>query len=139
MVVLDTNVLLESLRPFPSPSVVAWFQATSRSSIYTTSITMAEILYGIALLPEGGRKRVLTDAAGKIFEVDLADRILDFTEDAARAYARIMAARRAGGRPMSGLDAMIAAIALSRKASLATRNTRDFDGCGLRLVNPFSE
>ncbi|HNY41874.1 MAG TPA: type II toxin-antitoxin system VapC family toxin [Bryobacteraceae bacterium] len=137
MVILDTNVLLESLRPCPSPSVAAWFQATHRSSIYTTSITMAEVLCGIAVLPDGGRKRALMEAAVKIFEVDLADRVLDFTGDAARAYVRIMAARRAAGRPMSSMDAMIAAIAVSHKATLATRNTRDFEGCGVRLVNPF--
>ena len=139
MVILDTNVLSESFRPVPSPSVAAWFETTSRSSIYTTSITVAEVLYGIAVLPDGGRKRALMDTAVKIFEVDLADRILDFTEAAARAYARIMAGKRSMGRPMSSMDAMIAAIAVSHKAALATRNTRDFDGCGLRLVNPFGE
>lgn len=137
MVILDTNVLSESLKPAPSPSVAAWFQATSRSSIYTTSITMAEVLYGVELLPNGARKRALAAAALNIFEVEMTGRILDFTEDAARAYAGLMARTRAHGRPMSSMDAMIASIALSRRAALATRNTRDFEACGLRLLNPF--
>ncbi|MBE0657521.1 MAG: type II toxin-antitoxin system VapC family toxin [Bryobacteraceae bacterium] len=137
MVILDTNVLSETLKPAPSPSVAAWFQATSRSSIYTTAITMAEVLYGVEVLPNGARKRALAAAALNIFEVEMTGRILDFTEDAARAYAGIMARSRAQGRPMSSMDAMIASITLSRRGALATRNTRDFEGCGVRLVNPF--
>jgi toxin FitB len=137
MVILDTNVLSETLKPAPSPFVAAWFQATNRSSIYTTAITMAEVLYGVQVLPNGARKRALAAAALKIFEVEMTGRILDFTEDAARAYAGIMARSRAQGRPMSSMDAMIASISLSRRAALATRNTRDFEDCGVRLVNPF--
>ncbi|MBA3975228.1 MAG: VapC toxin family PIN domain ribonuclease [Candidatus Solibacter sp.] len=137
MVILDTNVLSETLKPAPSPSVAAWFQATSRSSIYTTAITMAEVLYGVEVLPNGARKCALAAAALNIFEVEMTGRILEFTEDAARAYAGIVVKRRSQGRPMSSTDAMIASVALSRRAALATRNTCDFEGCGVRLVNPF--
>ena len=139
MVILDSNVLSETLKPAPSPSVAAWFQATNRSSIYTTAITMAEVLYGVEVLPNGDRKRALAAAALKIFEVEMTGRILDFTEDAARAYASILAKRRSQGRPMTYMDAMIASIALSRQAALATRNARAFEGCGVRLVNPFGD
>jgi hypothetical protein len=139
MVILDTNVLSESFRPNPTPNVAEWLQSTSRSSIYTTTVTMAEVLYGVAVLPDGKRKRALAEAAANTFEVELLGRILDFDESAARAYARILAGKRSMGRPMSAMDAMIAAIAVSRKATLATRNTSDFAGCGLRLVNPFGD
>jgi hypothetical protein len=135
MVVLDTNVISELFRPSPSAQVLDWFHAEPKHLLYTTTVTMAEVFAGLEIMPTGRRRATLTRLANHVFERDFDGRILDFTEDAARAYAGIMA--RAQGRPMSSMDAMIASITLSRRAALATRNTRDFEGCGVRLVNPF--
>lgn len=137
MVVLDTNVISELFRPAPSAQVLDWFHSEPKHLLYTTTVTMAEVFAGLEIMPTGRRRANLTRLANHVFERDFDGRILDFTEDAARAYAALMARTRARGRPMSSMDAMIASIALSRRAALATRNTRDFEGCGLRLLNPF--
>jgi hypothetical protein len=98
---------------------------------------MAEILFGIELLPKGKRRDTMLEEAEATFAEDFAGRILPFDEDAARAFPEIAIRRRAQGRPIADLDAQIAAIARSRDAILATRNTADFEGCGVRLVNPW--
>src|SRR5882672_10581812 len=136
MIVLDTNVLSEVLRPIPEPSVLAWLANQPRASIFTTTVTRAEVLYGIRLLPDGKRRRGLWDAAIKIFDEDLADQVLNFDGDAAGMYAEIAASRREAGKPISQFDAMIVAMARSRGASLATRNVKDFENCGTDIVNP---
>lgn len=137
MVVLDTNVISELFRPSPSAQVLDWFHAEPKHLLYTTTVTMAEVFAGLEIMPTGRRRATLTRLANHVFERDFDGRILEFTDAAARAYAGIMARSRAQGRPMSSRDAMIASISLSRRAALATRNTRDFEGCGVRLVNPF--
>jgi hypothetical protein len=137
MIVLDTNVLSELMSPRPAENVAVWLAAQAGTSVYTTSITQAEILYGLALLPSGKRRRALERAAEEMFRDVFAGRILGFGSDAAPLYARIASARRAAGRPVSHLDAQIAAIALSVGATIATRNVPDFDGCGVRLVDPW--
>ncbi len=104
-----------------------------------TTITVAEILFGIDLLPKGKRRDKMLAEANATFAEDFAGRILPFDETAARAFPEVAAARRAQGRPISDLDAQIAAIARSRDAVLATRNIADFEGCGLHLVNPWQE
>ena len=98
---------------------------------------MAEILFGIELLPKGKRRDKMLAEAEATFVEDFAGRILPFDEDAARAFPEISVRRRAQGRPITDLDAQIAAIARSRDAILGTRNTADFEGCGVRLVNPW--
>jgi hypothetical protein len=98
---------------------------------------VAEILYGIEILPRGKRRDSLRAEAEVVFIQDLAGRVLPFDEEAARAFPEIAAGRRAEGRPIAELDAQIAAVARSRRAILATRNTADFEGCGVRLVNPW--
>lgn len=138
MIVLDTNVLSELLRAEPEVRVLAWLEAQPGGSLFTTTVTQGEILLGIGVLPPGRRRSALAEAARAIFDEDLADRVLPFDGDAAVAFAEIGAGRRAPGRPTSQLDAMIAATARSRGAGLATRNTRDFEHCGLDLVNPWS-
>ena len=138
MIVLDTNVLSEAMRAVPAPEVLRWLGSHPASSLFTTAITQAEILYGLQLLPKGKRRTALEAAIEAIFEEDFADRILPFDSDAAHVFPEIAAARRAMGRPIAQLDAQIAAIARSRGAKLATRNTQDFEHCGITVVNPWS-
>lgn len=137
MIVLDTNVLSELLRPEPDARVVGWLQAQRRAGLYTTSITRGEMFYGVQLLPEGRRRLQLQQVVSAVFSTDMAGRVLLFDEAAADAYAEIAAARRRSGRPIGQLDAMIAGIAASRGADLATRNLGDFEDCGLRLIDPW--
>jgi predicted nucleic acid-binding protein len=139
MIVLDTNVLSELLRPEPEPRVMAWLDEQPRASIFTSAVTQGEILYGIRLLPDGQRRRKLWDAAVAIFTEDFSGHVLSFDGDAAGYYAEIGAARRAAGRPISQFDAVIAAITRSRGAALATRNSKDFEECGIQVVNPWVE
>src|SRR5216684_7712111 len=113
MIVLDTNALSELLRPAPEGRVVTWLTDQPRGSVFTTTVTQGEILYGIRLLPDGRRRRGLWDAALAIFNEEFVDRLLSFDSDAAAAYAEIGALRRAAGRPISQFDAMIAAMTRS--------------------------
>jgi len=137
MIVLDTNVLSEPLRPSPSTKVLDWMRSQPNTVLFTTTITEAELLYGIALLPRGKRRDLLESVVGRMFAVHLAGRVLPFDSAAARDYADIAAMRRRSRRPMSEPDARIAAIARSRGAELATRNVADFAGCELEVVNPW--
>jgi toxin FitB len=137
MIILDTNVLSELMRPSPSPNVVSWLAAQPASSVYTTAVTQAEILHGLLLLPTGRRRNALQEAADGVFAEVFGGRVLGFGSDAALHYARIAAARRRAGRPISHFDAQIAAIALSAGATVATRNVADFDGCGVKVVDPW--
>jgi predicted nucleic acid-binding protein len=137
MIVLDTNVLSESLKPTPDLGVRAWFSRQQPASLFTTTISQAEMLLGVLLLPQSRRRRLLDAAIADIFEREFTDRILGFDSVAAHAYASIMYERRRKGQPMSQVDAQIAAIAMSRNASVATRNTGDFAGCGVPIINPW--
>lgn len=137
MFVLDTNVISEILRPEPNEVVVAWIESQPRHQLFTTAVTQAEILYGIALLPKGIRRAKLLGAAQLIFDEDFDSRILPFGADAAIHYAEIGAARRMSGRPISQFDAVIASIARLHGATMATRNAADFQDCGIDVVNPW--
>jgi hypothetical protein len=138
MIVVDTNVIAELMRPAASPEVLRWFGAQPASALFTTTITVAELLFGMELLPTGKRRTALENAARISLQEDFAGRILPFDIGAALLYPRFAAGRRKGGRPMTPLDAQIASICLSRGASLATRNMPDFENCGLDLLNPWS-
>lgn len=139
LTILDTNVVSEPMRPSPSAIVLAWLsKRPDGGHFYVTTITVAEILFGIELLPKGKRQDKMLAQAEATFAEDFAGRILPFDELAARAFPETAAARRARGRPISEFDAQIAAIARSRGATLATRNIADFEGCGVRLVNPWT-
>lgn len=138
MIILDTNVISEILRPVPDARVVAWLEAQPRTALFTTTVTQGELLYGVRLLPEGQRRVALLQAVLAIFSADLAGQVLNFDGEAADAYAEIAAERRALGRPVSQFDAMIAGIARSRGASLATRNVRDFSDCGINVIDPWN-
>ncbi len=137
MIILDTNVLSELMRPAPSHKVVAWISTQRVSDLHTTTITQAEILYGLALLPEGRRRSELTQAATQTFAEDFMGRVLVFDSAAAEVFGPITAKRRQRGRPIAAFDAQIAAIAVSRGMRLATRNISDFADCEVDLVNPW--
>jgi toxin FitB len=131
-------VLSELMTPRPHPRVVAWIAKQSVTELFTTSITEAEIFHGLELLAKGKRREGLLAATEAMFADDLAGRVLGFDSDAARAFSRIAAHRRALGRPISHADAEIAAIAQVRGAKLATRNVADFEDCGLAAVDPWN-
>ena len=139
MVVLDTNVVSELMRERVDPRVRAWLDSQLNSALFTTTITEAEILTGIAILPDGERRRGIAAAAERAFGVLFAGRILPFDSAAAKAYAVIAAARRAAGHPINHADCQIAAIARSAGASVATRDSDGFQGCGIDVVNPWSD
>jgi hypothetical protein len=139
MILLDTNVLSELMRPHPNPVVVDWVNAQS-SVARVSAITQAEIGLGIALLPDGKRRDALAVAARQMFEEDFAGRCLPFDSVAAECFARLVAERRRIGRPITTQDAQIAAIALANDMPLATRNTDDFKAItGLALVDPWND
>lgn len=136
---LDTNVLSELLRAAPAPAVMAWFGRQAPDSLFVSAVTQAEMMLGARVLPAGKRRNTLETALNAMFEDDFAGRVLPFDTAAADVYANVVSARRAAGRPISQFDAQIAAIARYRSMRLATRNMGDFEGCGLRLVNPWEE
>lgn len=136
MIVLDTNVVSELMRSAPDPGVSAW--VASQGGLWLTAVSEAELRLGVALMPVGARASAVGAAVAAMLAEDFAGRILPFDGAAARAYAAICADRRAGGRPIAAFDAMIAAIALAHGATVATRNLRDFEGCGVDLVNPWA-
>jgi toxin FitB len=139
MILLDTNVVSELMRPEASPVVLKWFSRQHAQEIYGSSINLAEIFYGIELLTGGKRRHELLAGAERMFTRVLAGRVFAFEDEAAHAFARIVSARRKAGRPIAELDAQIAAIAHVHGATLATRNTADFEDCGIRLVNPWRD
>lgn len=138
MLILDTNVISEILRSEPNNSVVAWFESQPRDQLFTTAITQGEILCGIALLPDGNHREKLSRIAQLIFDEDLEGHILAFGTDASTHYADLVAGRKVAGQPISQFDAMILSIARLHGASIATRNTPDFEGCGVELINPWA-
>ena len=137
MIILDTNVLSELMRPAPDGLVVQWMDTQPNASLFTTTVTQAEILYGVSVLPAGKRKQGLAAAVDAMFEQDFKGRVLPFDSPAAVAFAAICADRVRLGRPISQFDAQIAAIVRSRGAALATRNTPDFAECGIQVIDPW--
>jgi predicted nucleic acid-binding protein len=137
MIVLDTNVLSETLKPVPSQAVLQWLAAQERIAIFITSVTQAEVLYGVESLPAGKRRVRLHDAIENLFMNEFQGRILSFDEDSARLFPGIVSIRKRLGRPISQFDAMIASICRSRSAAIATRNVDDFLHCGISIVDPW--
>ena len=136
MIVLDTNVVSELMRPEPAPGVASWVRGRDRRELCTTVVTVAEVRYGIARLPDGRRKQVLLAAADEIFSA-FADQVLSVDVEAADHYAIIASSRERAGKPIAGFDALIAAVCRSNGAALATRNTSDFDGTGIDVIDPW--
>lgn len=134
---LDTNVVSETMKPQPSIAVAAWMRAQLPRSLFTAAICQAEILAGIAVMPDGRRRGDLAQMAETLFGKAFEGRILHFNEDAARAYAWIVAQRRAIGRPIDTADLMVAATARAHSAAVVTRDAGGFDECGLTLINPW--
>ena len=134
MIVIDTNVISEMMHHEADRRVLAWSDAVGR--LHTTAITLAEVDYGIARLPEGRRKDQLVAAAASLF-ADFEEMILPFGARAVRRYGSVVADRERAGRPVTSADAQIAAICVAWGATLATRNTDDFVGTGIGLVNPW--
>ncbi len=137
MIVLDTNVISEAMLPLPNARVRRWLSSESNQQLFTTAVSLAEILYGIEILPVGKRRAGLLATAETMFASLFAQRILTFDVHAARVFPTIVSNRRLQGRPISVFDAQIAAITKANDAVLATRNTADFEHCGVRLVNPW--
>ena len=138
MILLDTNVVSELMKPRPDGAVEAWLAGQPLTSFFLSSPSEAELRYGMAILPAGRRREKLEAALEAILIEAFSDRILPFDSAAAISYAEIAATRRSAGRPIAQFDAQIAAIAKSRGSSLATRNIADFTGCGVDLLDPWN-
>jgi predicted nucleic acid-binding protein len=137
VIVLDTNVLSEVIRPAPAESVLAWLDALPTIEVATTAVTAAELLHGVARLPEGHRRTALAGAVRALLSEDFDGRVLSFDVRAAAEHAAVVRDRELLGRPISTADAQIAAICRAHGATLATRNTKDFTETGVDLVNPW--
>ncbi len=124
-------------RDRPAPEVSAWLLRQEAGSLYATAVTLAEVLYGLELLPTGKRRTRLIELMRTIFDSGLRGRILPFDEEAARHYARILSSKRLKGIHMSAFDAQIAAIAFALGVPVATRNVTDFEHCGVTIINPW--
>ncbi len=137
MLILDTNVLSEVMKPEPAVAVSAWVNQQNPLRLFTTSITVSEIYYGLALMPPGKRQEQLRNVVRLMFEEDFYDRILVFDHAAAIVYGEVTASLRRKGKPMAQADAQIAAIATTHQAPLVTRNITDFENWGVELINPW--
>lgn len=138
MIIVDTNVVSELMRPQPAPVVVNWIRSRGRRELYTTSITLAEIRYGIERLPEGRRKRLMQTTAEQVF-VSFEEQVLPFDATTAMQYAPAASAREQAGAPIDGFDALIASICRTYQAALATRNLKDFEDTGIDIINPWAQ
>jgi toxin FitB len=137
MFLIDTNVISELMRAAPAPSVLNWFSTQDPSTLYLSAVTEAELRTGIAILPAGQRREGLRAALDATIAEDFEGRILPFDTYAAKTYADIASMRRTAGRPIADADCQIASIARAAGMPLVTRNTRDFEGCGIDVINPW--
>jgi toxin FitB len=138
VILLDTNVISALMQSEVEQAVVAWLDSQPSESIWTTSITVFEVRFGLEILASGRRRRTLEEAFRKTLEEDFEGRIVPFDNAAAHAAGRIAAERRRSGRPIEIRDVQIAGIASARKATIATRNLRHFEGLGPELIDPWS-
>ncbi len=139
MILLDTNVISELMRPVPSSAVFNWVAVRPMQGFFLSAVTEAELRFGLLIMPEGARRERLGREFDRILADGFADRVLSFDSAAAIHFARIMSERRASGQPILHPDAQIAAIALAHGMPLATRNLRDFEGTGVTLLDPWAE
>ena len=138
MILLDTNVISELMRADPARAVLDWFGQHDASELFISAVTEAELRTGVAILPEGQRRDRLQLAIDAMIDQDFQSRVVSFDSLAAKAYAEIAAQRRAAGHPIAEADCQIAAIAHASDAPIATRNVKDFDGCGVTVINPWA-
>jgi len=137
VIILDTNILGALMRPVPDTAVVRWLDQQPAESIWITSITLFEARFGLALLPSGRRRQRLESEFDRLLREDLENRVLDFDSVAATEAAALAAARQKSGRPVDMRDTQIAGIALTRHATLATRNVRHFADLDISIVDPW--
>ena len=137
MIILDTNVLSALMRQTPDSAVVDWLDRQPADSVWLSSITVFEVRFGLALLPKGRRRSALQRAFESVLTDDLANRVLDFDTVAAATAAQLAADRHRAGRAVDLRDTLIAGIALARRATIATRNTKHFDGLDIPVINPW--
>jgi predicted nucleic acid-binding protein len=138
MILLDTNVISEIMRLRPAPAVTAWLRTRPRKEFWTASVVIAELLSGVELMSAGRKQKTLRESIEAMIVEDFRGQILKFDVPAARHYGQILATRKGRGRPIREMDALIAATALANGAALATRNTADFEDCGLQLLDPWN-
>lgn len=138
MIVIDTNIISELMKANPAEKVIAWINQQPAETLYITSITIAEISYGLHILHEGKRRNLLETRFEQFISQAFYGRVLDFNEKNARLYGELMGYRKEAGKPLSVLDGQIAAITLANNMALATRNIKDFVDCGIELINPFA-
>ena len=136
MIIVDTNLASELMKPSPDAAVRDWVRARPGDELSTTSITVAEIRYGIDRLPAGRRRDLLKETADDVFAA-FADRVLPFDAAAATHYPVIVTRRERAGLPIDGFDAQIASICRTHRATLATRNLKDFEGTGIDVIDPW--
>ena len=136
MIVLDTNVVSEAMKPEPHPAVRAWLNDQAAETLYLSSVTLAELLFGIAALPAGKRKNMLAQALDGLMGL-FRDRVLPFDTDAARRYAELAVTAKTGGRGFPTPDGYIAAIAASRGYIVASRDTVPYEAAGVSVINPW--
>jgi predicted nucleic acid-binding protein len=139
LILLDTNVVSEVMRGSPDPRVVAWLDAQPSQEVFLSSITIAEIRYGLGLLDQGARRRSLTQRVDRFIELGFENRVLAFDDRCAHAYSELMAARQRQGRPMSMADGQIASIAATHHLEIATRDRTGFAGLGIGLLDPWAD
>lgn len=137
MIILDTNILSELIRPTPSSVVIAWLDAQPQIELASTSVSLLEMRTGATILPDGRRRDELVALIDSLFDQMFGDDLLRFDRAAAVAFSEIVVQRRRAGRPIGTMDAMIVAIARSRDAVVATRDVDDFSGCEVPLINPW--
>ncbi|MBY0377985.1 MAG: type II toxin-antitoxin system VapC family toxin [Gammaproteobacteria bacterium] len=138
MILLDTNLISELMKTQPNVQVVTWINQQDSDTLFISSITIAEITYGLQILAAGQRQKLLETRFEQFISQAFYERVVSFTASSARIYGEIMGYRKTLGRPLSILEGQIAAIALTHNMSVATRNTKDFTECGLTLINPFT-
>ena len=138
MILLDTNVVSALMQREPDGRVVAWLDRQPADAVWTTTVTVFEVRFAIGLLEDCARRERLEAAFDAALTIDLGGRVLPFDAPAASAAASLAAERRVSGRPVDFRDTLIAGIARARRAVIATRNTRRFEGCGLTLIDPWS-
>lgn len=139
MILLDTNVISELIKPSPDPAVAAYVGRAVPESVFTAAVCEAEIHYGLARLPAGRKRNDLIGRVTAFFTEAFSDRTLTFDSASAAIYGELRAAREAAGKPISVEDAMIAATARAYGAAVATRNVADFVGCGVEVINPWKD
>lgn len=137
MIIVDTNILSEFMTSPPDTSVLEWLNIQDATTLYLTTISIAEIGFGLRVMPKGQRRQLLENRFEQFVATAFESRILNFDEAAARIYGEVKGYRKEIGRPLSDMDGQIAAIARSNGFAVATRNTRDFEACGIELINPF--